>query len=86
MPFDKRESFPTRSDLMAASRLSSPFLSTPEECFTVASKIASTSLISSTSANRVSIREAISIPYLPIFLPTRAVQRCGLSDPFQSRT
>ena len=42
---------------------------------------APTSLISPTSANRVSLNAAICISYLPSSLPTRAVLRCGLSDP-----
>ena len=80
MPFGNPESFPTRSDLKAkptpASYLSSVFRPSKKNV-----KPAPTSLISPTSAKRVSLRAAISIPYLPISLPSRAVLRCGLFIP-----
>ena len=80
MPFDNPVSFLTRSDLMAkptpASRLSSLLRPLQKNV-----KPAPTYLKSPISAKRVSLRAAISIPYLPSSLPTRAVLCCGLSDP-----
>ena len=80
IPFGSPERLPTRSVLMSnptpTSRLSALLCPPQNNVYP-----APTSQISPISARRVSLRTAVSVLYLARSLPTRAVLRCGLSDP-----